>query len=137
MAQELTVAMKTAKDIEKQLVVSENRLEYIKSEVGNLQKQKELLEATIAAKTADYQTYVGSREKEIREKNEKLINDCNVLETQREEFKNTLNAHISEKSKLAGEQAELEKQKTAMAGRKQAINDFVQAVRRAYNVLPD
>lgn len=131
------VETQVAKSKQAEIVQWENRVEYLKAEHASLMKQKEMIQQTIDAKTAEYQIYIGSREKDVRDRSEKLAQDQKLFESQQEEFKALLSSHQLEKNSLIADRFNFEKEKQAFSGKQQGVNDFVQAVRRAYNVLPD
>ena len=129
--------MELEKSKQAQMVTLENKIEKLSIDVKDLERRKELLQATIDAKTNDYQAYIGSREKSLRDNQAKLAEDQKVLEIQREEFKGTLNAHLADKTNLAKERSDFDREKAKFEGKQRSVSEFVQAVRRAYNVLPE
>ena len=120
-----------------ELVTLENRIEKAKEDLAALERQKELIQASIDAKTADYQAFIGGREKQIRDASDKLGQEQKKFEYQREEFKALLSVHQGDKESLAKERENFNREKARFEGKQKSVNEFVQAVRRAYNVLPD
>lgn len=121
---------------EAELVQTENRVEQLKAEFSALQKQNAKLDEEIVAKKTDYQTFIQLQEQQSRANNERLVEDQRLLENQRAEFKALLEKHNSEKEALVREKTQFLREKSRCDGQMRAINDFITAVRRAYNVLP-
>lgn len=137
MSTQMTEAMKSAKQIQTEMVQWENRNEVLKQENMRLHKENTALSEQIDAKRLEYSNYIASREKQYRDSMDKLSGDQRILDGQRDEFKSVLEAHQKEKMALEQEKNSLIREKSVLAGEKQMLNDFIQAVRRAYNVLPD
>ena len=137
MTTQMTEAMKSAKQIQTEMVQWENRVETLRQTGENLKRQNDILDEQMAAKRSDFQTYIASRETELRQGLSKLAEDQRTLEVQRNEFKNSLESHLKDKNGLAQEKSDWAKEKVRADGRRQSIEEFIQAVRRAYNVLPD
>ena len=131
------VDTQVAKAKQSEIVRWENRLEYLRNEHTNLTKLKEQTQQTIDAKRSEYEIYIGSRERDLRDRTEKLAQDRKAFEAQQEAFKAMLNTHQLEKNALASEKSDFDKEKQVIGGKRQGVNDFIQAVRRAYNVLPE
>jgi hypothetical protein len=137
MSEKTGVAIQSMKAAQTEMVQWENRIEAIKQTYGNLQRQAEILQATMDQKRSDFENYISTREKQVREAMDKVSQDRLILDTQREEFKGILAVHEKDKMNLIQEKQQYERDKSAFSGRQQLINDFIQAVRRAYNVLPE
>jgi chromosome segregation ATPase len=137
MSNQMSEAMKSAKTIQQEMVQWENRLENVRQEANNLKRQNETLDEQMALKRSDFQTYIASRETELRQGFSKLAEDQQTLEAQRNEFKASLEGHLKDKQDLAQKKVEDAREKVRADGRRHAIEEFIQAVRRAYNVLPD
>jgi DNA repair exonuclease SbcCD ATPase subunit len=137
MSDRSTVAIQSMKAAQAEVVQWENRIESARNEYSSLKKQCESLEQEIIAKKTDYQTYIGAREQDLRQKSEKIQQDQKILDGQREEFRLAMDAHLKDKAAHGQAKLDFEKEKAAAMGRRTAVNDFIQAVRRAYNVLPD
>lgn len=137
MPTQMSEAMKSAKSIQTEMVQWENRLESAKSEYGNLQRNLEALKGQIDQKRSDYDTYISTREKQTREGIEAVNRDRQTLDIQQKEFADILAKHNKDKVTLAQERVTFEREKNLYNGRKTLVNDFIQAVRRAYNVLPE
>jgi F0F1-type ATP synthase membrane subunit b/b' len=137
MSQQMTEAMKSAKTIQQEMTQWENRLESTKNEVENLKRQAKLLEDEMDAKRVAYAGYISEKEKQIREGYNKNFSDQQTLNSQRDEFKNSLDQHIKEKNLLVQEKADFEKEKSRFLGAKQKVDGFVQAVRRAYSLIAE
>ena len=135
--QQMSEAMKSAKTIQSEMVQWENRLEAAKQEVGNFKRQSETLEQEIVAKRTEFASYISDRETAVRRGMESLAADRQALDAQREEFRVALDQHLKDKAALVQDRVNFEKTKSAVNGKHALINDFIQAVRRAYNVLPD
>lgn len=137
MSQQMTEAMKSAKTIQQEMTQWENRLETSKNEVQNLKRQSQLLQDEMDAKRVAYAGYISEKEKQIREGYNKNFEDQKVLDSQRGDFKNSLDAHMKEKALLVQEKSDFEKEKSRFYGQKQNVDGFVQAVRRAYSLIAE
>lgn len=137
MTAQMSEAMKTAKQIQQEMVQWENRNESLKAENDRLAKANEILQTEIAQKTSEYQTYIANREKSIRDAQAQLAQDQKTLEAQRDEFKANLQAHLKEKESLANDRMFFEREKARVEGIKKLNGDFIQAVRRAYSLIGD
>jgi len=137
MSEKTAVAIQSMKSAQTEMVQWENRIEAEKSNYNNLKRQSELLQAEIDQKRKDFENYISIQTIQLREGLAKLAEDKKVLESQREEFKNILSSHEKEKQKLAQDRLVVERDKSSVAGQKQLVNDFIQAVRRAYNLIAE
>lgn len=137
MSEKTAIAIQGMKAAQTEMVQWENRIEAQKQEYNNLKRQSDILQEQINSKRVDFESYISGREKELRDKLSKHETDQSTLDRQREEFKLLLSEHQKEKTNLTHEKMEFEKAKSALTGRSQLVNDFIQAVRRAYNVLPE
>ena len=137
MTQQMTKALKSAETLQAELTQWENRVEYARNEHNNLKRQSEILQGEIDNKRTEYTNYISTHEKQIRDGLASLQTDRSTLESQRNEFKAILEAHDKEKAKLLFDKAEFVKEKSRTDGKRKLVEDFIQAVRRAYNVLPD
>ena len=135
MSQQMTEAMKSAKTIQQEMTQWENRLENLKNEANNLKRQNDILQQDIDNKRTQYAGYIADRDKSIRDGFSELANKNQVLESQRTEFVGILDAHQQEKAKLAKERSDFEKEKSAILGQKALVDNFIQAVRRAYTLI--
>lgn len=134
---QLTDAMKSVKTIQQEMTQWENRKENLISENNTLQKQNKQLSEEIETKRADYQNYIYTRDKQLKDGWTKLHEDQMVLEQQRTEFKEVLAKFQKDKEGLAHERMLYEKEKSAFGGQKQAVDGFIQAVRRAYSLIAE
>jgi chromosome segregation ATPase len=134
---QMSEALKSAKTLQTELTQWENRVEHARNEHENLKRQSEILQGEIDQKRTEYQNYISTHEKQIREGLDTIAKGNTTLEAQRNEFKTILETHDKEKSKLAFDKAEFVKEKSRTDGKRQLVEDFIQAIRRAYNVLPD
>lgn len=135
MTQQMTEAMKSAKTIQQEMTQWENRLENLKNEGENLKRQNDILQQEIDVKRTQYAGYIAEKDKSLRDGFSELANHNKVLESQRSEFAGILDAHQQEKSKLAKERSDFEKEKSAILGQKALVDNFIQAVRRAYTLI--
>jgi chromosome segregation ATPase len=134
---QMAEAMKSAKTIQAEITQWENRLEEARNEHGNLKRQSEVLQGEIDQKRNEYANYISTTQKQLRDGLDQLNADQGVLKNQRDVFKSELDKHLTDKAAFAHEKSEFEKEKSRVAGSRQLVNDFIQAVRRAYNVLPE
>lgn len=137
MSDKTGVAIQSMKAAQSEMVQWENRIEAEKQTYANLKRSSEILQGEIDQKRTDYQTYISTSEKQIRDGMDALTEGNTTLEAQRLEFKAILEAHDKEKAALAFDKAELAKEKSRVDGQRHFVEEFIQAVRRAYNVLPD
>lgn len=115
----------------------ENEVIKKREELAMLKGQYSKLEQEIVAKRTEFAAYIADREKTVRQGFEQIATDKKLVETQRQEFKVELDAHLKAKAALVQEKIDFERLKSATDGRHRMINDFIAVVRRAYNVLPD
>ena len=132
---EMSVALKTAKEIEKQLVVSENRLAFIKDEVEQAKKTKDALDAEIAKKSTDYNIYMAQKDSEIKGLRKELNDDRAKLEQDKHEFQGILQKFQQERAQFLEQKHIVENQNAQHEEKMNQIRQFVIAVQRACSVI--
>ena len=137
MSDKIDVAVKSLKGAQAEMVQWENRVEAEKQNYANLKRQSEILQAEIDQKRTEYSNYISTHEKQVRDGLDAVREGQKMLDAQRNEFKAILQEHEREKGNLAQEKIEFLKERSRTDGRRQLVEEFIQAVRRAYNVLPD
>lgn len=135
MAQELSTAMKTAKDIEKQLVQSENRLAYVQDEVKRLTQTKDSMQAEIDKKTADYNIYIAQRDNDSKKMRQDLLEEREQMAKDKQEFQGMLVKFQKEKEGFADKAKIMETQNAKHEAQMNNIREFVIAVQRACSLL--
>lgn len=132
---ELTTAMRTAKTINQELVVAENRVEFLKAEEGRLKKANETVQANIDKKTADYDLYMGQRDAETKKMRADILVERDQLAKERTEFMEILQQHKKERSAFDAEKHGFDSEKSKHAGEVENVRQFVTAIRRAVSLL--
>lgn len=135
MAQELSVAMKTAKDIEKQLVVSENRLAYVQDEVKRLTQSRESIQAEIAKKTADYDVHIALRDSESKKIRKEASDAQDQMSKDKAEFQTILSQFQKDKAAFEYEKNNCSGELAKIKAQQENIRQFVISVQRAITVL--
>lgn len=137
MSDKTEVMVRTPKSLQSDIVQLENKLETVKAEYASMERMKDLLQQEMDKKRQDYDSYIASRERQLRNDIDRLISDQAILNGQREDFKSALEKHVKNEEELVKAKAEFDGKKLKFEGERKLVNDFVQAVRRAYNVLPE
>ena len=135
MSAQMSEAMKSAKQIQTEMVQWENRLENVKSELERTQKTKDDLQAQIDKKTSDYNIYMSQRDADTKkmrqdtnEGNEQLLKD-------KAEFQAMLLEFRKEKQEFEAAKNNVDVDMAKMNAQKENIKGFIQAVQRACGLL--
>lgn len=132
---ELTVAMKTAKTINQELVVAENRVEFLKAEEIRLKKSNEATRDEIDKKSQDYSIYMGQKDAETKQLRANLLVEREQFSKEKADFMGILQDHQKEKAALASEKHAFESEKSKHTGQVENVQQFVIAIRRAVSLL--
>lgn len=135
MAQELAVAMKAGKEIEKQLTVAENRLAYVQEECKRLTTSKESLQADIEKKSSDYALYISQKDAEWKKVRQDALDEQEQTNKDKAEFQNILLKFKVEQNALAASREEFENDKRKTGAQVENIRQFITAVQRACSLL--
>jgi hypothetical protein len=132
---EMTVAMKTAKDIERSLVQSENRLAFAQQEEKRLKQANETLQAEIDKKSSDYSLFMGQKDAESKKLRADALAEREQMDKDKVEFQGMLKTFQKEKQGLEGEKMALKVEEAKLAKQKSDVRDFITAVQRACSVI--
>lgn len=132
---EMTVAMKTAKDIEKSLVQSENRLAYVQDEVKRATQTRDNIEAEISRKSADYDIYIAKRDADSKKIRQDALDLQEQLNKDKAEFHAILAQFQKEKLSIAEQASTLKAQNVRHEAEMNNIREFIKAVQRACSVI--
>ena len=135
MPQELTVALKTAKDIEKQLTVAENRLAYVQDETKRLIATRDKQQAEIDEKTANYNIFISQRDTDSKRMRQEIQDQHVQLEKDKAEFQGILQQFQQSKKALQVERDAFENDKRKTGAQTNSIREFIIAVQRASSLL--
>jgi chromosome segregation ATPase len=135
MAQELSTALKTAKSIEKELTVAENRLAYVQEEVKRLTASKEAIQDDLAKKSADYELYIGKRDADSKKMRQDVLDERAQLERDKVEFQTILQTLKQDKQAHESSKEEVVNLKKRNEATKSNIDQFIIAVQRAFSLL--
>lgn len=135
MPQELTAAMKTAKEIERSLVQNENRLAYVQDEVKRLNTTKETMQAEIDRKTADYNIYIAQRDTDSKKMRQDVFDGQEQLAKDKAEFQKILVQFQKDKQVHLESVQGFEVNKTRNEAQMNNIREFVIAVQRACSLI--
>jgi uncharacterized protein (DUF3084 family) len=135
MPQELTTALKTAKDIEKQLVVAENRLAYIQEETKRLTTTRDSIQEEINKKSADYDVYIGKRDADSKKIRQDALDEQSQLLKDKTEFQTMLQAFQKERQVYMESKQGFENEKKKNELDRTNIREFIIAVQRACSVI--
>lgn len=135
MAQELSIALKTAKDIERQLTVAENRLAYVQDECKKLATTKEALQGDIERKTSDYNIFMAQRDVETKKMRQDVFEERAQMDKDKAEFQGILQKFKLEQNALASTREEFENDKRKTGAQLDNIRQFIIAVQRASSLL--
>lgn len=135
MSAPMTEAMKTAKQIQTEMVQWEGRVDIIKADVERLTKSKESLQAEIDRKTADYNIYIAQRDSETKRQREETMAERDQLGKDKTEFMDILKKHQNEKASFEEQKKGWTNDQAKLEERLNAIKTFVGAIQRAITVL--
>jgi hypothetical protein len=135
MPQEMTVAMKTAKEIEKNLTVAENRLAYVQEECKRFAATKENLQGEVDKKVADYNMYVAAKDAETKKLRQDVFQEREQMEKDKVEFQSILQKFKLEQNALASAKEEFDNDKRKTGAQVDNIRQFIIAVQRASSLL--
>lgn len=135
MAQELSTAMKTAKEIERSLVQNENRLAYIQDEVKRLTGTRDSMQAEIDKKTADYNIYIAQRDTDSKKMRADILAEHDQLNKDKKEFQGILQQFQKEKQVHLESVQGFDVNKKRNEDQMNNIREFVIAVQRACSLL--
>jgi hypothetical protein len=130
-----STAVIDAKEIGRQIVKEENRLEAVKAEVEKNTKLRDSLQAEIDKKTQDYDLYISQRDAENKKMRSEVSAEREQMLKDKAEFQAILQAHKANKDALETEKRDFEIQKLKLASTTKNVQEFVSAVRRAVGLL--
>ena len=119
----------------KEQVQYENRVEFLKSEHDRLQKANDLLQADINKKSSDYQLFISMKDSESKKLRADAVAAHEQTEKNKQEFNDVLIAHKADKEAFDLAKQTLERDQRIVAGQKEQISQFIQALRRDLSVL--
>lgn len=135
MAQELSAAMKTAKDIERQLTVAENRLAYVQDECKRLGTTRDAQQAEIDRKTADYNIYISQRDTDSKRMRQDVLEERAQMDKDKVDFQALLIQFQKDKQGLEQVRHDFEVEKAKNVTQTENIRQFIIAVQRACSLL--
>lgn len=135
MAQELSMAMKTAKEIERNLVQSENRLAFIQDELKRITATRDSMQAEIDKKTADYNIYIAQRDADSKKMRQDVLAERDQLSKDKVEFQGILQQFQHDKQVHLESIQGFETNKTRNEAQMNNIREFIIAVQRACSLL--
>lgn len=135
MPQELTTALKTAKDIERSLVQHENRLAYVQDELKRVTQSKDAMQAEIDRKAADYNIYIAQRDTDSKKMRQEIVDERTKLDGEKKQFQDILVQFQKEKQGYLDSVHAFETNKTRNEAQMNNIREFVIAVQRACSLL--
>lgn len=135
MVQELSEAVKAVKDMDKKLVVAENRLAYVEAECKRLAIARDAMQAEIDKKTSDYTIYVAQRDQESKKIRQDTLDGQNQLIKDKEEFQGILKQFQKERQSFLAEKQHGDAQALQVKAKMEGIQNFIIAVQRAISVL--
>ena len=135
MAQELSTALKAAKDIDRNLTVAENRLQFVQDEVKRLTATRDAMQAEIEQKTSNYNIYIAQRDSETKKIRQDTVDGTEQLAKDKAEFQDILKQFQKDKALSEGGKSENEAERGKIKAQKEAIQGFITAVQRACSLL--
>lgn len=135
MSSELSTALKTAKDIEKQLTVAENRLAYVQDETKRLVATREKQQAEIDQKTADYNIYISQRDTDSKKMRQDVLDGQTQLDKDKVEFQGILQSFQTEKRAYESAREGFSNEQKKTGAQMDNIRQFIIAVQRASSLL--
>lgn len=135
MPQELTAALKAAKDIDRNLTVSENRLQFVTDEVKRLTATRDAMQAEIDQKAANYNIYIAQRDAETKKIRQDTLESTDQLAKDKKEFQDILKQFQNDKASVDHDKNANEAERGKIKAQKEAIQGFITAVQRACSLL--
>lgn len=133
----MKVAVKEISAADGEIVKAENKLASIQEEIGQKKVALEGLQTEINKKTTDFEIYISSRQTELSRERAALVSDKEKLAQDRAEFQEILTKHKEDKKAVEDQKRDYDLQALRHSAKMQAITEFITAIKRAYNVLPE
>ena len=131
----MTEAMKTAKQIQIEMVQWENRLEVIKADHDRLMKSRDALQAEIDQKTADYNIYMAQKDADSKKMRAETMAQSDQLAKDKAEFQDILKKFQDQKAIVDSQAKSIEIDKSKLEEQMNNVRLFISAVQRALAVL--
>jgi chromosome segregation ATPase len=135
MASELGTALKSAKEVDRQLTVAENRFAYVQEEIKRATENKEKLNSEITVKKAEYDMYIAGKDAEWKKVRQDVLDERAQLDKDKVEFQGILQKFKLEQNALASDRETFENDKRKTGAQVENIKQFVMAVQRACSLL--
>lgn len=132
---EMTTALKTAKELERNLVQHENRLAFTQDEVKRLTATKDSLQDEIAKKSADYDLYIGKRDADSKKMRQSILDEQTKLDASKHEFQTLLAAFAKERQAHMESIQGADNEKKKIERQQNDVRQFIIAVQRASSLL--
>lgn len=132
---EMTVALKTAKEIERALTQHENRLAYVQEEVKRLTATRDSIQEEINKKSADYDVYIGKRDADSKKIRQDALDEQTQLSKDKAEFQAILQAFQKDKQIHLESKQGSENEKKKIDQQRNDVREFIIAVQRASSLL--
>lgn len=123
------------KELDRQFVITENRLAEIKEELRQAEQNLESIKEQIVRKTNDYSTFMALRDAESKKLAQNVHLDSEQLATDKSEFQAILKQFQADKVAVDRDKNANGAERAQLKAQKDSIQGFITSVQRALSLL--